>query len=206
MEDLTPVTVAMPKSSWAYLILPLLTLTLQAPQATAGSLSGASPGDLIFREGNEAISDMVLTMDDGQFSHVGLLAKHEGEWVVIHSTPSEIEGRIDGVVIDPINFFISPQRSRHYAVYHVEATNDQREQAVRWAREQEGTPFSILDPEGIYCTTLVWEAWHGAGVDLEAQFTHMAIPLAEGEYLLPSGLLSSPKLTLLESETLSAQR
>lgn len=187
----------MSKSFWAYLILPLLALDCLALQATAGSLSGVSAGDLIFRKGNEAISDMVLSMDDGHFSHVGLLAKQEDEWVVIHSTPSEIEGRIDGVVIDPIDFFISPQRSLHYAVYRVEATDDQREHAVRWAEEQLGTPFSILDPEGIYCTTLVWKAWLDAGVDLDAQFTHMSIPLAKGDFLLPSGLLSSPKLTLL---------
>lgn len=196
----------MPKSFWAYLILPLLALVCLTLQAKAGNLSGASPGDLIFREGNEAISDMVLTMDDGHFSHVGLLAKQAGEWVVIHSTPAEIEGRIDGVVIDPIEFFISPQRSRHHAIYRVEATVDQREHAVRWARSQEGTPFSVLSPEGIYCTTLVWKAWQSAGLDLEAQFTHMAIPLAEGDFLLPSGLLSSSKLTLLEPEALSVQQ
>lgn len=202
MEDITPVT--MSRSSWTCLIL--LALYSLVPQATAGSLSGARPGDLIFREGNEAISDMVLAMDEGRFSHVGLLAKQEGKWVVIHATPSEIEGRADGVVIDPINFFISPQRSRHYAVYRVEATDDQREHAVRWAKEQVGTPFSVLAPVGIYCTTLVWEAWLEAGVNLEVQFTHLAIPLAKGDFLLPSGLLSSPKLTLLKPQALSVQR
>lgn len=195
----------MSKSFWAYLIPPLLALDCLTLQATAGNLSGASPGDLIFREGNEAISDMVLTMDDGHFSHVGLLAKKEDEWVVIHSTPSEVEGRIDGVVIDSIDFFISPQRSLHHAVYRVKATDGQREQAVRWAEAQVGTHFSILGPEGIYCTTLVWKAWLDAGVDLDPQFTHMAIPLAQGDFLLPSGLLSSPKLTLLTENPLHTE-
>lgn len=194
----------MSTSLWA--CLPLLVFGFLASLAEAGSLSGASPGDLIFREGNEAISDIVLTMDNGRFSHVGMLAKQEDKWVVIHSTPSEVEGRVDGVVIDPINFFTSPQRSQHYAVYRVEATDDQREHAVHWARSQEGTPFSVLSPEGIYCTALVWKAWMSAGVDLEAQFTHMAIPLAGGDFLLPSGLLSSSKLTLLEPEALSVQQ
>ncbi|WP_447895541.1 YiiX/YebB-like N1pC/P60 family cysteine hydrolase [Vreelandella sp. GE22] len=177
----------------------LLSLILLAPFAIADPLIGARPGDLIFREGNEAVSDIVLAMDEGHFSHVGLLTQREGEWAVIHSTPAEVEGRIDGVVIDSLDFFVSPQRSRHHAIYRVDASATQREQAIQWAQAQENTPFSLLDPEGIYCTTLVWEAWQAAGVDLEARFTHLAIPLAEGDFLLPSGLLSSPRLTLLET-------
>jgi len=96
---------------------------------------GAQSGDLIFRKGTEAMSDLVRSLDsDGEFSHVGLLiaandlsaellngatpsTPHDTSWFVLHATPSEVEGRADSVVLDRLAFFTSPERSMGHAVY-----------------------------------------------------------------------------------------
>ncbi len=187
----------MTKFSWVRTTIAFISLYTLAPLSTADELGDARPGDLIFREGTEFVSNAVLAIDNGSFSHVGMLAKQDDQWVVIHSSPAEIPGRIDGVVIDPLSFFIAPEQSRYFSVYQVDATDAERQSAVDWAIAKEGTPFRVFGVDAIYCTTLVWKAWQMAGINLEPTFSRLAIPLAEGEYLLPSGLLSSPKLTRL---------
>jgi len=112
---------------------------------------GAQSGDLIFRKGTEAVSDLVRSLDsDGEFSHVGILiAANEvapellaagdfplgSEWLVLHATPSELESRSDSVVLDSLSFFTSPKRSTGHAVYRVaNADPAQRRATVATAR------------------------------------------------------------------------
>lgn len=160
----------------------------------------ARPGDLIFRKGTEAVSAVVLAMDDSPWSHVGMLAGGPGEWKVLHATPSEVEGRADGVVLDELDFYLDPVRSARFAVYHVQATEDQRRAALENATAALGQPFVVTTGGGTYCTLLVWRAWLDAGVDLEVEFSRLRIPMANGDYLLPGGIISSPGLTLIQDE------
>ncbi|KRC71025.1 hypothetical protein ASE30_14995 [Achromobacter sp. Root83] len=159
--------------------------------------AGAQAGDLIFRTGTEDLSAVVLAIDGGPFSHVGMLTGHPGDWRVLHATPSEAPGRRDSVVMDPLEYFIDRVRSRQHAVYHVHANDRQRSQAVSNAISKLGTPFAVADPAGIYCTVLVWEAWKHAGLDLEVGFTALNLPLLPGNYLLPGTLAASRRLTAL---------
>ncbi|UNK42260.1 hypothetical protein MNO14_15150 [Luteimonas sp. S4-F44] len=157
----------------------------------------AQPGDLVFRRGTESVSAMVLAIDGGQFSHVGMLVGRPGAWQVVHATPAEVPGRADGVVVDTLSFFLDPVRSRGYAVYRVDAPDALRAAAVGEALGQRGARFRIADPAGTYCTRLVWEAWRRAGVDLQVRFTRLALPLMQGDYLLPTPLSRSPRLRRL---------
>ncbi|MCH4270340.1 YiiX/YebB-like N1pC/P60 family cysteine hydrolase [Kerstersia gyiorum] len=182
---------------------------LLSAAALAGGSSALPPdaraGDLIFREGTEPVSDAVMTVDGGGFSHVGMLLGEPGNWQVLHATPSEVPGRPDGVVIDPLEFFTDPKLSRRHVVYHVDGTDaGQRAQAVAAARAGLGKPFRIADPAGTYCTTLVWQAWQDAGLDLEVEFTPLAIPLMQGQYLLPGRLAASPHLRPLADAPVTA--
>jgi len=122
------------------------------------------------------------------------------EWFVLHATPSEVEGRADTVVLDPIGFFTSPARSQLHVVYHVTDADDaQRRAAVDTALAQLGKPFSLTKAEGVYCTELVYDAWLSGGVNLEVRFHKISLLLfPERELLLPSSLLASPKLERLE--------
>ncbi|MGS2742293.1 YiiX/YebB-like N1pC/P60 family cysteine hydrolase [Halomonas sp. LS-001] len=185
------------KNSWVSTTVAIFLLCIDIPLAAANLPTDARPGDLIFREGTELVSNAVLALDNGTYSHVGILDKQDDQWVVIHSAPAENSERIDGVVVDPLDFFISPERSQRFSVYQVLAEDNQRQLAVQWAMAQKGTPFRIIGKNAIYCTTLVWKAWQTAGVNLEVNFTKIFLPFATDDYLLPSGLLSSPRLTQL---------
>ena len=158
----------------------------------------AASGDLLFRRGSENVSHLVQAVDGGSFSHVGMLIGSPGQWQVLHATPSERPGQPDAVVLDSLDFFLSPQRTRSYRLYQVSADRSARQQAVAWAQAQQGRPFHMQDAQqGIYCTTLVWQAWKQAGVEMNARFTEVELPILGGRYLLPSGLLHSSQLQAL---------
>lgn len=157
----------------------------------------AQAGDLVFRQGTEAVSAAVLSVDGGPYSHVGMLVGEPGRWQVIHATPAERADRADGVVIDSLDFYLDPARAVQYGLYQVEAEPAQRAAAVRAAYARLGDPFRIADPAGTYCTELVWAAWQSSGLDLAVTFTPLALPLLPGRYLLPSDLAASPRLHAL---------
>ena len=175
--------------------LPALAWAAGPPEP--GLPAGAQAGDLIFRRGTAAISDAVLAIDPGEFSHVGMLVGRPGAWQVVHATPSEVPGRADGVVLDALAFYLSPERAERHAVYRVRAGAGQHERAVAAALAARGQGFELAHADGTYCTALVWQAWRTAGVDLQVPFTALAIPLLQGTYLLPSTLQASPRLQAL---------
>lgn len=170
---------------------------------------GTQAGDVIFRQGTEAVSHMVRAVDQGVYSHVGLLVGQPGAWQVVHATPAERPGQPDAVVLDSLEFFLAPQRARAFAVDRVEAPSAQaRQQAVAWALAQVGRPFALQGTDhaagadasaddGIYCTTLVWQAWQRSGLDWQVAFIQVQMPLLGGRYLLPSALAQSPRLQRL---------
>ena len=100
---------------------------------------------------------------------------------------------------DDLDFFLSPERARGVAIYHVAADAAQRAIAVEYALQRLGSPFRVVknDREGQYCTTLVWASWQRAGVDLGAHFEHLEVPLSAGDYLLPHSLRIAPHLQLV---------
>jgi len=188
-----------------WLILCLLPASL-APAlylAAPALPSAAQAGDLIFRRGTEPVSTAVLMIDGGAFSHVGILLGEPGAWRVLHSTPAEVPGRADGVVVDSLAFFLNPARSSGYAVYRVEATDAQRQRALQVALGERGKPFRVADTAGTYCTLLVWNAWQQAGVNFEVAFTEVQLPLLTGRYLFPSQLRRSARLQELPHTPLS---
>jgi cell wall-associated NlpC family hydrolase len=165
-------------------------------------------GDLIFRIGNEWQGDAVRGISSlwaarekrgDPYSHVGMLVGAPGHWQVLHSVPSEAQGRANAVVVDELDFFLASERARGIAIYRVEADEEARAAAVLHARSRLGTPFRLVanDTEGQYCTTLIWYAWQYAGIDLGARFEHLNVPLAEGDYLLPHSLRMAKRLRLL---------
>ncbi|WP_284336121.1 YiiX/YebB-like N1pC/P60 family cysteine hydrolase [Comamonas sp. NoAH] len=167
----------------------------QTPQLPAQAMAG----DLIFRAGTEGVSHAVMAVDQGLYSHVGLLIGTPENWQVVHATPSERRGTPDAVVLDDLAFYLDAQRASGFQVMQVHGVSaTQRQQVVNWALGQKGRRFHMLDRTlGTYCTTLVWDAWQHAGLDLQVHFTQVSLPLLSGSYLLPSALAASPHLRAL---------
>lgn len=153
-------------------------------------------GDIIFREGTESISEFILSVDHGGYSHVGMLYQIQNKWYVIHATPSEKTNIPDSVVLDELSFYLSKNHAKRYAIYTVQADQQQYQQAAKYIHNQLGKPFDITGINGTYCTLLILEAWKTANVDLQVTFTEIDLPLIGGRYLLPKDLRASEKLTI----------
>ena len=162
-------------------------------------------GDLVFRQGRDAVSGAVLALDpESQYSHVGILARRAGAWVVIHSLPADFPGDRDGVRMEPLRTYVSPQNARAAAVYRLRAGSGAGQQAVRSAVMAARSlyeshalfdgDFDFRDGERLYCTELVWRAFRAAGVDLAPAPEWLKLPLRSGYYILPSTLIRSGAL------------
>jgi cell wall-associated NlpC family hydrolase len=162
-------------------------------------------GDLVFRQGRDAVSSAVLALDtEARYSHVGLLARRAGAWVVIHSLPAAWPGDRDGVRMDPLQTYVSPQNARTAAVYRLRAASNSGGQAVQravlTARSLHETharfddDFDLRNGERLYCTELVWRAFRAAGIDLAPDPEWLNLPLRSGYYILPGTLIRSGAL------------
>jgi cell wall-associated NlpC family hydrolase len=172
----------------------------------AGLMLQLQAGDLIFRIGSSWQSDVVRDMGNNgsystgdPYSHVGMLVGNSSHWQVLHAVPAELPERTDAVVLDDLDFFLSPEHASGVAIYQVTADASAHAIAVENAMKRLGTPFKLVenDPDGQYCTTLVWYAWQRAGVPLDARFDKLHVPFATGQYLLPHRLRAAPELRLL---------
>lgn len=163
---------------------------------------GITSGDLIFREGVTLISDIVRGFEEDShtpFSHVGIVIYEEEEWRVLHAAPSESPDTPSGVMIDPLAYFLAPERSAHFALYRISSSITERQAALNHAYQRLGEPFHYKEEEGTYCTSLIDDAWKAIGYNLTFTFTPITLPLFEGEYLFPSHMVKSPHLIKLYS-------
>lgn len=149
-------------------------------------------GDLVFRDGDEVISDIIKQVDSSGFSHVGMIWISEKGIQVIHSTPSEHADIKDGVTIDPLDFFISRAKPNTVRFYRINSSDEARNIAVKSALERVGENFSIYQGKGVYCTELVVEAWLKAGVTINHGTRKLDMPIFSGrDFIFPANLISS---------------
>ncbi len=161
-------------------------------------------GDIIFRRGTDAVSEVVLGLDPlTVYSHVGIVVFRGSEPMVVHAVPAESPGEDDVVKLEPAKRFLAANRSSGMAVYRLlEVSDDVSGSAVKMAtREalrlaQSNIPFDngfdLDTPEQLYCTELVWHAYRKAGIDLVPNPPHKSLLLWSGRYISPSILQASP--------------
>lgn len=170
------------------------------------------PGDIIFRKGRSLGSRAVLAVDEeSAFSHVGLLSERAGELQVIHAVPADAEHQSLAIRMEPLSAFLAPDKASDAAVFR--AQDLEHEVRLRAARAAlgfiaEGLEFDeaydLRTPDRLYCTELVWRAYLETGTDLvDGRFDHLNLPLRSGDYLLPSRLLASPHLQLVDTSNRS---
>ena len=147
-------------------------------------------GDLVFREGDEAISAVIRTIDNSGFSHVGMFYTDNDKQLIIHATPGE-NNTPGGVITEPLKTFTEHARNGNVSCYKVNATATQRHQAVSHALSWLGEPFSVQPGKGFYCTELVWYAWKYAGIDISPERTTIVLPFLPEEMIFPQNILSS---------------
>lgn len=163
-------------------------------------------GDILFRRGKEAVSEVVLGLDpQSAFSHVGIVVIRTGEAWVVHMVPAEAEGEDDAVKLEPVSRYLAADRSTGMAVYRLHELPDNSSasrlkivvrEALRLA--QIGIPFdkafNLDTQDRLYCTELVWQAFLKAGIDLAPNPPSKRFLLWSGRYIPPSTLQVSPHL------------
>lgn len=184
-------------SAWAF--------TREQPDLKGG-LSGVSvmarqdmgrlrSGDLIFRRGRDAVSGMVLALDERlPFSHVGVVEVEGNRAWVIHATPAEGDEKDGRVKREALEVFTDSERAEKIGVFrHPGISSESAARIVVNAKRYLGRPFDAafdLEHDGqVYCTELAWLAYRGAGVELVTRFDAMKLPLHQGPVILPGSIV-----------------
>jgi len=120
-------------------------------------------GDLLFREGPSIESRTVMTMSNGQFSHVGILLKQHDQWCVVHAVPGETENGRDTVKCEPINEFLRGDRCLSATIRRIDCNDSIADAAAHYALTKVGVEFDndyeLTDTTRYYCTELLWQAY-----------------------------------------------
>lgn len=155
-------------------------------------------GDLLFVEGTTWQSWIVLwSGGNNDFSHVGLVWVREDNVFIIHATPhSSGERKAEGVIVEPLHQFLSPDRVTDAALYRFTgASRDLASTVVSLARQYaiNATPFDysfdLSSDAKMYCTELIWAVYRAAGVNLFGDVVQQPDAI-----LMPSELSSSRQL------------
>ncbi len=156
-------------------------------------------GDLLFRMGLEGGSRVVATVGGGNFSHVGLAWRKNGEWMVIHAVPNEVPpGEEDRIKCEPLDSFFAPQRACRGAWRQVDCADSIAAEVARAAYEKYlrkiafDHDYDLWDTTRFYCTELVWYLYRKQGIDLAEERRHeLVIPGKTSSYLFPQDLWTS---------------
>lgn len=153
-------------------------------------------GDLIFREGPSLNSKIVKSMIDSKFSHVRIVYKSKGRWMVIHSVPDESESdETDFVKCEPIESFLDPSKAKSSKFMRVKCNNQQALNAVKYAISKADkktlfdNDYDLNDTTRLYCTGLVWQAYKHQGINLISKFHKISLRGKTRQVIYPADLL-----------------
>ena len=157
-------------------------------------------GDIIFRGGNSALSQTVVSLDSkSQFSHVGLVHLVDNKPFIIHASLGDSANAKSRVIIEPLEAFLKKEYTLAVGIYRLRRSSSnlsKKASAIAQEYVSEGilfdSDFDLKTSDKLYCTELIWRAYKKAGIDLvDNQFDHSIIPFTDKLYLLPSRLQHS---------------
>lgn len=164
-------------------------------------------GDLLFRMGNSASSNVVVTIGGGRYSHIGIAIVDSSGIRVVHSVPGEAgveDDGLDKVRCDAIDLFYSPDRASAGAVARVACSDSIAElvSASAYADYESSVPFDhkydLADSTSLYCTELIWRAYRKYGIDLaDDRRQELVIPGHVLRIIFPEDIWNSRHLTVL---------
>lgn len=116
-------------------------------------------GDILFQSfGADPLSRAIMESTHSPYAHCGILVEKNGGMVVLEA--------IGPVQETPLPAWIAKGRDRQYAIYRVkEPLQAQVPAFVKAAYRYQGRPYDLqyqMDDSKIYCSELVYKAWHDA--------------------------------------------
>lgn len=143
------------------LLIALLTVSQASPAPKAFEWES---GDVIARYAQGFFSEVCANASDGdkRFAHIGIVWESGDDgWQVIHAMPSIDTNGVNAV---PLESFLA--KAKRYQVFRFTESPEQRLKIAENAQNirAQGTPFDpsfdYLDHSSVYCTELIWLAYH----------------------------------------------
>ena len=176
----------------------------QAPAArpvfSVTALPPLAVGDWIFRSGTSTESQLIQTLSNSEFSHIGMVVSLQPEPFIVHATTSDDPQRTNQVLSSPLAEFIDPKLARHFAIARPSfLTAQENQHAAQQLLQQLGQPFVLAErgTEHLYCTTLLADALQHSASPFQPQWQKINAPLLSGEYLFPSAFANYPEIEWL---------
>lgn len=169
-------------------------------------LSILHEGDIVFRRGVSIESRIVLaggTCRNALYSHIGIAAKEENEWYIVHAVPGEpdFEGDSARVKMEPVHKFFEEAKAVRGAVMRVNCDSMIASKVAHHAVQifRRGTAFDrqydIKDTNRLYCTEMIDYVYRTEGIDLvEGRFTNPHFPLFPDSVIYPQDIMECKRL------------
>ncbi len=153
-------------------------------------------GDIVFRRGADAISDMFCKMNqkDRTFSHLGIVLPHADSIMVYHSIGGE-DNPDEKIRVEPFKSFVTPSYNSALGYIRLPLTTPQLktlETIVKQWHAQQRTfdmKFDLVSDEKLYCAEFVYKAYRLATKDTNLFSTSKAKDLT---YVAPDDVLLEP--------------
>ena len=160
-------------------------------------------GDIVFRRGRSFSSEVILSHDDGMYSHIGIVYKNDSMQCVIHAVNEEPEfkGDFDRVKIEPIESFFSSERASAGAMYHSWVSDSLSAiitaNALQLVRDSVrfDSGFNHYNSNELYCTELVYVLYKNCGIDItEGRRTAVGVICFPDEVIFPADIQRNKKM------------
>ena len=176
-----------------FILLPLQLLAAVSPEKLA-------VGDWIFRAGTGRESALIRYLDDGEYSHIGIVVAVAPEIRIIHATTDDDPAHPNQVIASSFAEFSAPQLAGKIAAARPAFLNEsERAQLAAAVARHLGEPFHLTarDQSPRYCTTIIYDALIALRPATAARWHHIDLPLLAGDYLFPQALAELPGLEWL---------
>ena len=179
------------------LLLFLILLPLQLCAAVAPEKLAV--GDWIFRAGTGRESALIRYLDDGEYSHIGIVIAVSPEIRIAHATTDDDPAH-PNQINSSLAEFAAPRLAGKIAAARPAFLNeDERAQLAAAVVRHIGEPFHLTarDQSPRYCTTIIYDALITLRPATAARWRHLDLPLLAGDYLFPQALAELPGLEWL---------
>ena len=180
------------------LLLFLILLPLQLCAAVAPE--NLAVGDWVFRVGTGRESALIRHLDDGEYSHIGIVVAVAPEIRIIHATTDDDPTHPNQVINSSFAEFSAPPLAGKIAAARPAFLNEsERAQLAAAVARHLGEPFHLTarDQSPRYCTTIIYDALIALRPATAARWHHIDLPLLAGDYLFPQALAELPGLEWL---------
>lgn len=165
-------------------------------------------GDLIFRRGTSIESQIILLTDqNSEYSHVGMIYRINDKLFVIHTVPKENDIDPEYIKLESIEEFLSGGKAARVGIYRlIQNSSEKINIASSYAyncyikKYCFDNNYNLVTDAQLYCTELIWKAYKQAGIDLVCdRLRNINFIITNKIMIMPSSIIESKLLKKIYS-------